>query len=330
MIADVHAHVMTPALLRLAAERPFGAIRVAPEGEDFAIAGYGPLDRLIYRLEERFADLDRVGIDLQLVAPPPPFVSHPGYAATAEAAALLNESTQAAVAASGGRLRGLIVPQLGTPEGLAEQIRRVAGEFGFPGVALSSSAAGAPLDEPVFAPMFKVIDELGLVVFMHAVSAVPARPALAGYSLNTVLQWPHETSIAVARLVFSGLFERLPGLKLVLSHGGGTLPYLAGRLDLAYEAPEYEANPDCRRQITRPPSHYLRQLYYDTVVASRESLELLLRFAGAERVVFGSDYPYEIGDARGGKALPALAAMALSEADRDRILGGTLRALLPY
>jgi len=330
VIADVHAHVLTPDFLGQAAATPHGAIRVAEVADGFEIAGYGPLDRLIYRLEERFADLDHCGIDLQLVAPPPPFVSHPGFAATAESAALCNESTRVAVAVSGGRLRGLIVPQLGEPEGLPEQIRRVAGELGFPGVALSTTAAGRPLDDPAFEAMFEAIDSLGLVIFMHAVSAEPPRPALRTFTLNTVVQWPHETTLAVSRLVFSGLFERLPRLKLVLSHGGGGLPYLAGRLDLAYEAPHYEANADCRRHIARAPSDYLRRLYYDTVVASAEALRCLIDFAGPEHVVFGSDYPYEIGDARGGKARPILESLALDDAARSRILGETLRALLPY
>jgi amidohydrolase family protein len=106
---------------------------------------------------------------------------------------------------------------------------------------------------------------------LHATTAI-TRETLGEYTLNTVIAWPTEVTIAATRLIFSGVIERHPGLRLVLSHAGGTLPYLAGRLDLAYHAPKHEANPACRANITKPPSHYLSQIYYDTVVASPASL----------------------------------------------------------
>ena len=127
-----------------------------------------------------------------------------------------------------------------------------------------------------------------------------------GVYLNTVIAWPTEVTIAATRLIFSGVMERHPGLQLVLSHGGGTLPFLAGRLDLAYHAPKHEANPACRAHISKPPSQYLRQFYYDTVVASAASLRLLIDLVGAERVMFGTDFPYEIGDADGAIARPVI------------------------
>jgi aminocarboxymuconate-semialdehyde decarboxylase len=138
--------------------------------------------------------------------------------------------------------------------------------------------------------------------------------------------WPSETALCVARLIFAGVFERHPGLRLVLAHGGGTLAMLAGRLDLAYEAPRYEANPDCRRHISRPPSSYLKQIYYDTVVAHPAALRYLVDLVGAEQVVFGSDFPFEIGDPLGAKALPAIAqfpdvvAEAILHGNASRIL----------
>ena len=141
-----------------------------------------------------------------------------------------------------------------------------------------------------------------------------------------IVGWPTETSVAVARLIFAGILERHPNLKLVLAHGGGVLPYLLGRLDLAYSAPRYEANPACRANISRPPSHYLRQLYFDTSVLSAKALSFLIDQMGAESVLFGSDFPYEIGDADGAIALAALKAM--DEPKLDAILCGNAKRLL--
>jgi predicted TIM-barrel fold metal-dependent hydrolase len=123
-------------------------------------------------------------------------------------------------------------------------------------------------------------------------------------------------------------FQGHPGLRLALSHGGGTLPYLAGRLDLAYHAPKYEANPACRANITKPPSHYLTQFYYDTVVASPASLRFLIDLVGADRVMFGTDFPYEIGDANGAIALPMLQQLPPSQ--REKILGQNAREVLRH
>ena len=145
---------------------------------------------------------------------------------------------------------------------------------------------------------------------------------------RTVIAWPTEVTIAAMRLIFSGVIERHPGARLVLSHGGGTLPYLAGRLDLAYHAPKYEANPACRANITKPPSHYLTQFYYDTVVASPASLRFLIDLVGADRVMFGTDFPYEIGDTDGAIALPML--QQLPSAQREKILGQNAREVLRH
>src|SRR5262249_15361938 len=146
---------------------------------------------------------------------------------------------------------------------------------------------------------------------------------LAYYPLNTVIAWPPEVTTAATRLIFSGVIERHPGLRLVLSHAGGTLPYLAGRLDLAYRAPKYEANLACRANITKPPSHYLTQFYYDTVVASPASLRFLIDLVGADRVMFGTDFPYEIRDADG--AIPRPVPEQLPSAQREKTLGQNAR-----
>lgn len=326
MIVDVHAHALSEDFIREAARDPARDIpyEILADGNYF-IRGYGVMDRLMWDLEGRLESLARRGIDLQLVAPPPPVVANQHRVAGVELTRRLNRETAKLVGRGGGRLGGLVVVPLGEPQAAAEEIRRAVGDYGFRGAAMPTSAAGRPLDLPEYAEVWAVLEELGLLVFMHSTTGA-TRDVLADYTLNTVVGWPTETTICVSRLIFSGVLERHPQLALVLSHGGGTLPYLRGRLNLAYSAPHYEANPACRAHITKPPGDYFRQLYFDTVVASADSLRFLIELVGADRVMFGSDFPFEIGDAEGAASLPVINALAAGE--RDRILGGNAAAVL--
>jgi aminocarboxymuconate-semialdehyde decarboxylase len=321
VIVDVHAHALSRDFLsELAREGAFG-IETCPEG--FRFAGYGPLDPLLFDMAGRLGSLERRNIGLQLISPPPRVVSHAGWAADVAFARRLNAQTLAAANEGGGRLGGLAVPPIASPEKCADEIRRAYDE-GHVGVALPTSAAGRPLDDPAFDPLWAECARLGSIVFMHPTTGVE-REAFGSYTMLQLVGWPSETALCVARLIFAGVFERHPDLKLVLAHGGGTLPMLAGRLDLAYEAPRYEANPACRAHITRPPSSYLRDIFYDTVVAHPDVLDFVLKLVGPGRVVFGTDFPFEIGDAEGAKALDALARQP--EAVQDAVMTNGARLL---
>jgi aminocarboxymuconate-semialdehyde decarboxylase len=324
MLIDVHAHILTEAFLcELAAEGAFGISR--REDGSYLMPGYGPLDRWLFDLEARLDGLRRRDVSLQIVAPPPRLVSAAGWAVDAEMARRLNAQTADAVAAADGRLVGLAVPPLAEPDRAADEVRRALGEHGLQGVALPSSAGGRPLDGPDFAPLFDLCAAHGLFVFMHPTTGIE-RPALQDYTMLQLVGWPFETTLAVARLIFAGLFERHPEFNLVLAHGGGALPFLAGRLDLGYLAPDYEANPACRAHISKPPSAYLKQIFFDTVVASGAALRYLVGLVGAERVMFGSDYPFEIGDAEGETSLAVIGT--LPKAEQQLIRAGNAEATL--
>ena len=326
MIVDVHAHAASEDFIRETAANPrYGLPYEVRRDGSYATRGYGEMDRLMWDLDGRLESLARRGVDLQLISPSPRTISDHERVIGVEVARLMNRETAALVKRGGGRLAGMGVLPLGEPTKAADEIRRAVGEYGFRGACLPTSAAGVPLDLPQFEEIWDALEKLGLLVFMHATTAI-TRETLGQYTLNTVVAWPTEVTIAATRLIFSGVMERHPRLNLVLSHGGGTLPYLAGRLDLAYRAPKHEANPACRANITKPPSHYLKQLYYDTVVASAASLHFLIDLVGADRVMFGSDFPYEIGDADGAIALAALAGSG--PAEREKVLGQNARNIL--
>jgi aminocarboxymuconate-semialdehyde decarboxylase len=306
MIIDVHAHALTREFLtELAREKAFG---IETKGDGFGFGGYGPLDPLLYDVEGAAQSLVTRDITLQLVSPPPRIVSHAGWGADRAFARRLNKQTADFVKQAGARHGGLAVPALTEPEYAVAEISRALDEDGLTGVALPTSAAGRPLDDSAFEPLFAECARRGIIVFMHPTTGVE-RPAFGQYTMLQLVGWPSETALCVSRLIFAGVFERHPGLKLVLAHGGGTLAMLAGRIDLAYEASTYEANPDCRKHISRPPSSYLNQIFFDTVVAHPAALRYLIDLVGHRQIVFGSDFPFEIGDPQGGKALPAIAAL---------------------
>ncbi|MDB5612155.1 MAG: amidohydrolase [Bradyrhizobium sp.] len=306
MIIDVHAHALTREFLsELARDNTLG---IETKGDGFGFGGYGPLDPLLYDVQGAAESLVARDITLQLVSPPPRIVSHASWGADRAFARRLNRQTADFVKQAGSRHGGLAVPALTEPEFAVAEISRALDEDGLTGVALPTTAVGRPLDDPAFEPLFAECARRGVIVFMHPTTGVE-RPAFGQYTMLQLVGWPSETALCVSRLIFAGVFERHPGLKLVLAHGGGTLAMLAGRLDLAYEAPHYEANPDCRKNISRPPSSYLKQIYFDTVVAHPAALRYLIELVGHEQIVFGSDFPFEIGDPVGAKALPAIAKL---------------------
>ncbi len=333
MIIDVHAHGLAEDFIIETAKGSGRQWRVEIAGPGrYVAADYGALDPLLYDLPGRLAHLRAHDVGLQLVCPPPPLVANPNHTADATLARRLNASTARLVAEGEGRLAGLAVPAVGEPARAAEELRRDIDKHGFLGVMLPSSAGERPLDDPAFAPLFAAIEQLQLFTFMHPTGSYLSA-GMPQFTLPIIVGWPTETSVAAARLVFAGVLHRHPGLKLVFAHGGGTLPYLLGRLDLAYQAPQYEANPACRASISHPPSHYLRQLYFDTAVSSPKALGFLLDQMGADRVLFGSDFPYEIGDGDGAIAQAGLAGVnaetrtAVLSGNAKRLLTGKLRAI---
>jgi aminocarboxymuconate-semialdehyde decarboxylase len=326
VLIDVHAHGFSEPFVRRMAETPgLGFPLQATGPRSYHLSGYGTFDPLLYDLDARLESLKRRGVTLQLISPSPSIISNGAKILSLEDTRGLNESTAWMVANGEGRLAGFAVPALGDPALAADELRRSVEQHGFPGVVLSTSAGTTPLDDPAFEPLFAAIEKLDLMIFMHSTSSALSATQTE-YTLRTLVAWPTETTVAVTRLIFAGVLERHPGLKLVLSHGGGTLPSLAGRLDLGWSAPQYEANPACRANITRAPSTYLKSLYYDTVVASPAMLALLVETYGADHVLFGTDFPYEIGDAEGALALPTLQNLPAS--DCEKILSGNALRLI--
>lgn len=313
MTVDVHAHALSEKFLFDLQKRPVAGLSSARDGKgNFVIqrAGEQPhsLDPNLHRLEKRLISLKRRNIELQLFGPSPGFISWQGGAAGVELVRALHVQAKEIVAQSGGIMESMAIASLGEPQRAVEELERAVDTYGFRAVMLPTSAGGKALDEDVFSGLFAFIERRGLVIFMHPTSAFPTvRFGING--MNVLLGWPFETTLAVTRLIFAGIFDRHPGLKLMLAHGGGNLVFMRGRLDAAHSATGWEAHPYYRNKITKPPTHYLDQLYYDTCVLSPESVRFVVDIMGEGRVLFGSDYPFDVGDPEGKVATPAIQGM---------------------
>jgi len=330
LIIDTHAHALDEAFLDALCRKPaFGlSAERRADGRFWVRRGDGQphsLDENLCDVPKRVASLARRGVDLQLIGPPPGYVAWPGGAAGLEYARVLNEHGARVASQGQGRLELMAALALAAPDRCAYELERAVDLYGARSALLPATAGGRPLDGPEFDALFTVAEKLGLLLFMHPVSAeAPTRFPL--YGVQVLVQWPFETTLAVTRMIFEGVFDRHPGLQLLLAHGGGNLIFLKGRLNSAYEATGWEADPYYRKNIAKAPGDYYQQIFFDTCSLSPESVDFTIQIAGADRVMFGTDYPFDIGDPEAKRALPALNRLA--EKPRQQIFRENAAAVL--
>lgn len=322
---DVHAHLLLPEVEALVADRPglaeakaLDARRNGPE----ALAVSGPMVReripLLTDVTARLTAMDAQGVDVQLVSPSP---SHYHYWADEDTARqvweLANTATADHCAKAPDRLRGLGLVPLQHPH-LAVEALDHALDSGLLGVELSSHAPGLELSDPRLEPFWARAAATGAILFLHPFGCTLDERLNRWYLSNTVGQ-PTENAVALSHLIFSGVLDRHPGLKVVAAHGGGYLPTHIGRSDHAWRA-----RPDARG-CAREPSSYLGDLWFDSLVHDPAVLRELVRAAGADRVLLGSDFPFDMGSP---DPLGALTAAALPDPDHHAVRGGNAAALL--
>ncbi|GAB2756868.1 amidohydrolase family protein [Streptomyces bullii] len=328
---DVHAHVLLPKVEEAVAGQP-GLARAqgldARRNGPAALAVNGPMvAERVPRLTDaavRLAAMDAQGVDIQLVSPSP---SHYHYWAGPELARrvcrLANEGTAAHCAKAPDRLYGLGLVPLQHP-GLAVESLDHALDQGLRGVEVSSHAPGpagtreVELSDRRLAPFWARAEETGALVFLHPFGCTLDERLDQWYLSNTVGQ-PTENAVALSHLVFSGVLDRHPGLKLIAAHGGGYLPTHIGRSDHAWLV-----RPDAQVPA-RKPSSYLKRLYFDSLVHDPHVLRELVRTAGAGQVLLGSDFPFDMGT---DDPLGALRAADLPDADFHAVRGANAAALL--
>lgn len=328
MITDVHAHLLLPTLHQEVERRAPAEVQAAAELETRRHGAAsqqvsGPMvAQRIPRLTDvqlRLAEMDRQGVEVQWVSASPNHFypwAEPELArwVALEGNRLIAEHVNQAPQ----RLRGLGLVPLQHPELMVECLEDAMLTHGLIGVEISSFAGDVELSDPRLDPFWARAAELSAVVFLHPFGCSLDERLNRFYLANTVGQ-PAENAVALSHLIFAGVLDAHPNLRIVAAHGGGYLPTAIGRSDHAWRV-----RPDAQG-CAHPPSTYLRKIWFDTVVHDYGALRHLLEVAGADRVVLGSDYPFDMGL---DDPVDFIRGADLSAADEDRILRGNAAALL--
>jgi len=233
--------------------------------------------------------LDEHGVSTQVITFTTPGVHVEKPDLSVRWAQMVNDAFARVVRERNGRFAALATLPLNDPGASVAELDRAVTKLGLPGAMVFSNVNHVALSDPRYDPLWQRADELKAVIYIHPTDPLGVE-AMLDYWLMPLVGFLMDTTLAASKLVFSGVVERHPNIRWVLTHMGGAIPYLAERLDRGYRAFE-----DCRVNISRPPSEYLRHFYFDTVNFSPSALRLVLDFAGEDRVLAGSDYPHQIG-----------------------------------
>lgn len=324
---DVHAHCVPSEVLdRLRTQG--GALGLAytqEDGADFVTVGTARRQRVrpgLTDVTERLAAMDAAGVDAQILSPwmtlSASSVASEHAVAYAQA---FNDALARVVLGQPTRLAALANLPLQDPAAGAAELRRAVVELGLVGAEIATRPAGRELDDPALEVLWSTAEELGCLLLVHPHDSLAGR-GVNRHFLNNTVGNPAESTIALGHLIFGGVVERHPGVRFVFVHGGGFAPYQIGRWDHAYrnDARGAAAN------LTRLPSEWLRTMYFDTVVHSPQALRHLVDTVGADRVLLGSDYPFEMGEPRPVETV--IGNPGLEEDQAARILSGNVRGLL--
>jgi aminocarboxymuconate-semialdehyde decarboxylase len=323
---DIHAHMLPEETIRrLGKESP----RVAPKliqqtdgATIMEIAGkvvQRPMPRECWDLDLRLADMDRHGVDMQAVCATVHTFFYDQEPALGLACAMLqNDEIAAVTARRPDRFVGLATLPMQDPQAAADELRRAMRILGLRGAQIGSNVNGRNLDDPSLEPVWATANELQAFILVHPHGEILPGDRLKSYYMRNFVGLPFETTIAGAALVFGGVIERYPDIAFCLCHGGGFLPYQAGRFVHAFNV---RAEPKLR--LRGSPEASLARLYYDTIVHSPRALEFLIATVGPEHVLLGSDYPFDMGE------FDCVARVkAISTAAREVVLGARARELL--
>jgi len=323
-VIDFHAHILVPEVYAVAAERNIFSELPTDPGVTDEMRGKikeraGMVLGRMSDMTDRLARMDAMGVDIQVLTAS---LVHQGLEwadaqTSLRLARVTNDWIAKAVSGQPSRFIGLGTLPLHQPALAVAELERCMGELGLRGVGISSSAGGLELGDPQLAPFWAKAEELRAVVYIHP-GGNRDRRFKRWHLWNSVGQ-AFEEAMAISSLIYDGVLERHPMLKICVSHGGGYMPYYMGRIDR-----NYVEKANTRVNMSKPPIEYLRMLYYDSCVYDRPVLQHLVDKVGADRVVLGSDYP--VGEMKPVEFVSDSAT--LTEAQKDKIVAGNAAALL--
>jgi len=292
---DLHCHYIPESLIELIDKDGAGHSVELTGAGTVSFAGRAATQsfpRGMLDLDERLEWMDEQGIDVQVLSA---WMDFSAYVLDPEDGAWLarslNETTAESIGKHPERFWAMAAVPLQAPDLAVDELRHAVRELGMVAVEIATSVVDGELDDPALEPFWTAAEQLDALVLVHPYASIGS-DRLSRYFLNNIVGNPAEETVAAAHLIYGGVLERHPALKVCLTHGGGFLPYQIGRQDRGFESVRRLT----REHLTVNPSSLLRRFYYDTVVHGPEALRFLVERVGGDRVVLGSDYPFPMGD----------------------------------
>jgi aminocarboxymuconate-semialdehyde decarboxylase len=301
-IIDVHCHLYPMEYIQLLEKRKVipriinkSGLReflIFPEEDGPDGVGGRPMGAEYYDLDQKIEFMDQTGIRASVVSLGNPWLDPFPDPSGDEAAKIINQKMSEYEAATKGRIIAMGVLPTSNVENATQTLHEIANNKGLHGIVTGPRIAGLQFDDPRLDPFWSELNQLGLPLFVHPENGV-ALENLEGYrhTLPVGIGFPVETTIALARLIFGGILQKYPSLRILAAHGGGVLPYLAGRLDASWNS-----DADVKNRLIQPPSQFIQKLYLDALVYAAPALQAAYRLVGAEHLMFGTDQPFSVSD----------------------------------
>ena len=321
---DLHTHFYTQQYFDRIRELPSEfSFDQSPTGQTiitFRGARFFGVTPAMTDVEQRIEDMDRVGIDVEVVSLSTPNVLFTDGEHQPEVARLINDAYASLIAKHPTRFKGFASIPMDAPDAALTELHRAIGELQLNGVVLLSNIGGKPLTSPEYHPFFEEANRMGLCIFLHPMIPLNSEP-FREYVLGPIVGFPFDTTLAVARMCYSGMFEEFPNIRWIIGHLGGAVPYLMERMDNGFR--DFA---ECREKIDKLPSVYLKQLYYDTVSFSPYTLKMVRDMVGADHMVMGSDYPHLLGSI--DRAVTSIEGLQVTEQEKEQIFSGNALSIL--
>ncbi|MEW6991605.1 amidohydrolase family protein [Colwelliaceae bacterium 6441] len=324
---DMHCHIVTPEVEDVVKSFPqkqgeYDVLveNMGQESVDYNGSMMADLVPKLIDIDVRIQDMDTMGIDIQALSPSPTqYYYWTDRDVSSHIVNLQNERIAEVCANHSDRFVGLGNVSLQFPELAAQQLEYCVKTLGFRGVEISSTVNCKEIADPMFAPFWQKAEELDVVVFLHPLGTTLGTRVNKHYLAN-LIGVPLETTIALSHMIFGGVLDRYPGLKICAAHGGGFLASYGGRSDHGWQV-----RPECQK-TKKAPSEYLKQIYFDTILFDPNQIEHLVRQVGLSQVVIGTDYPFDMGDSTPMDRI--LSLPNLSDKDKRQIIGLNAAKLL--